>query len=95
MVVHNLDVMCLSRLPPKAEPPLIVNADAVLAGSIPSQLLQSVARRTSEIVRRLGSVQDHELAQGGPLNRQRPSAHPLALEDPLGVLIPEAPYHSP
>jgi len=93
MVVHDLDIFGVSRPPPKTDPPLIVDANAVLPGSVSSKLLQPVAWRTAKVVQGLGRIQDQELAQRHPLQLKGPPAHPLALEDSLGVLIPKALEH--
>jgi len=44
MVVHNLNIIGVAVLPTKAQPALIVDADAMLATSIFGQPLQVVAR---------------------------------------------------
>jgi len=57
VIVNNLDVECISALPGKTEPPLVVDANAVLAGAIPFQMLQTIARGRSEIAKFDGAVQ--------------------------------------
>jgi len=47
MIVDDLNVMSVSIRPPKANTPLIVNADAKLALSIPREFLQSIPGRYS------------------------------------------------
>ena len=56
MVVRDFDVVDVAFLPPEADPPLLVDADAVLTFAIPFELLQSVSRRYSEIVQRVNIV---------------------------------------
>jgi hypothetical protein len=50
VVVHNLDIVSIAISPDEAQPPLIVNADAVLSLPIVIQRLQTIAWRFSEIV---------------------------------------------
>jgi hypothetical protein len=50
--------------PFETDPPLIVDADAVLAGPVASQFLQAVARRNSEVVECYGGVEDEESSKG-------------------------------
>ncbi|MGA9835984.1 MAG: hypothetical protein WBQ26_01570 [Gemmatimonadaceae bacterium] len=42
MIVDDLDFVRIALGPSKANPPLIVNTDTVLAGSVPVQLLQAI-----------------------------------------------------
>jgi len=56
MLVDNLTVINVSLAPPKADSPLVVNANATLAFAISRKLLQVVARRNSKIVERFRSV---------------------------------------
>ena len=42
MIVHNLYIVSISIVPAKAEAPLIVDADAVLAGPAAAELLEPV-----------------------------------------------------
>jgi hypothetical protein len=50
MVVYNLNVVRVAVSPDEAEPPLIVDADTVLPGSITYQRLQVIRRRLPEIL---------------------------------------------
>jgi hypothetical protein len=49
MVVHNLNVVRVAVAPDEAQPPLIVDADAVLSDAIACQRLQPIAGRLTEI----------------------------------------------
>jgi hypothetical protein len=44
MVIDNLNFVSVARTPTKADPPLSVDADAVLPAAVPLQLFQSVRR---------------------------------------------------
>jgi hypothetical protein len=44
MIVNDFHVVGISVLPMKADPPLIVDPNAVLAVSVAAELLQSVSR---------------------------------------------------
>jgi len=63
VVVHDLDVVGASGAPSKAEAPLLVDADAVLAGTVAGQFLEAVAGWDSEVTEDLGGVEDQQLAQ--------------------------------
>jgi len=44
VVIHNLDFICVSLAPYKANPPLVVQADAALPLPLSPQSFQSVSR---------------------------------------------------
>jgi len=69
VVIDNLDVARVSLGPPEADPPLVVDADAVLSASISTEFLQTVPRRNPQIIEQLGGIQDHEFPHGNPLER--------------------------
>jgi len=50
VVTHYLDVFRTCRRPAEADTPLIIDANAVLAGSIAFQRFQSVARWDPQII---------------------------------------------
>jgi hypothetical protein len=50
VVVADLDILGFSISPTEADPPLLVNSDRVLIGSISNERLESVARRRTQIV---------------------------------------------
>jgi hypothetical protein len=52
MVVDDFDIRRSSVRPPEADPPLIIDADAVLAEAIALECLQSVASRRSHRILR-------------------------------------------
>jgi hypothetical protein len=78
--------------PSKTNPPLVINAHAVLAFSITFQALQAVSRHRrerSEIRRRVEHVQ---LPKGLALDGLEP-AHGFPAEQAFGVSAPKGPDH--
>ena len=49
MVVDDLNVMGVASDPAEADPPLVVDTDAVLAETIRGELLQTIRWRHSEV----------------------------------------------
>ena len=88
MRVDDLDV-----LPAEADAPLIVDANAVLAGPIAFEFLQAVAGRDAQILELLGGVHEAELAQHEALELRWEAADRLSLEQALGVPIGETVDH--
>ena len=56
MIIHNLRLLRVAGPPHETDPPLIVDADAVLPFAVRVQRLQPVARRDTQIVQSLGRV---------------------------------------
>jgi hypothetical protein len=47
MIIHNFDVVSIAISPFKADPPLVVYADAVLTSPAAGQFLKTIGRRHS------------------------------------------------
>jgi len=62
VVVHDFDVLRTSRRPAKADTPLIVDANTVLAGSIALQCFKPVSRWNPQIIQAPGNLKLPELA---------------------------------
>ena len=71
MIVHHFDLIRPLIGPPEYDPPLIVDANRVLAGEVPSQSFQSVARRRHKVTKHCGVVQLHQFSAGDPGNIRR------------------------
>ena len=94
MVIDNLNFVRVARTPTKADPPLSVDADAVLPGSVPLQLFKSVRRGYAQVIKRRRSVEHAELPKGGTLHVGAQSPDRSALEKTLRVSILEALDHT-
>jgi hypothetical protein len=68
VIVDDLDVMGISVVPDEADPPLLVDADAVLASPIPEQGLEPIAGRDLQRIQPRSRIELQELPQGHPLN---------------------------
>jgi len=93
MIVRHLDLIRIALPPLKADPPLLVDPDAVLPGPIPRKLLEPVARGNPQVAQIVGGVEHEELPKGGALQFDGPPPHSLSLKDLLGVRVPEALDH--
>jgi len=93
MIVHDLDVVGVAAAPCEADPPLIVDTDAVLASTGASQRLQSVARRRAQNLERVGGVEHCELGLSAARKDLRKPLRDEPLEDrrrALGLLSTSA-----
>jgi len=62
VIVDDLYVLRTSVRPPEAHSPLLVDPNAVGAGSVALELLKPVSRRYPQIVEGLGGVEDEQLS---------------------------------
>jgi hypothetical protein len=79
VVIHDFHMQWTRRLvrPLKADPPLVVDADAVLALPVALQGLESVTRQCRQISERVRRLEPVQLEPRGPLDaRQRLDALP-------------------
>jgi hypothetical protein len=63
VIVNDLDVEGIGSDPSKADPPLIVDADAVLSDTIGRKFLQTVCWRNPEVGEARSSVQHDKFAK--------------------------------
>lgn len=93
MVVHDLHFKGVPLAPLEADPPLVVDSDAVLAGPVPFQRLQAIAGWHPQIEEALGVVQHPQLPSCRFLNLQGQLPHRLAMPDLFGPVALEGPDH--
>ena len=80
MIVHDLDVVGVAAPPDEADPPLLVDADAVLAAASTLQRLEAVAGRNAQLLERGGSVKHGELRLSALRDRWRKAFRDVSLE---------------
>jgi hypothetical protein len=66
VVIRDFDLVRISSLPSEANPDLVVDANAILTGTVPLQPFQAVSRRNREVLDIGNSI---ELIQLPPSNR--------------------------
>jgi hypothetical protein len=92
VIIDDLNLTSVAPAPYKAEPPPIVDPDAVLASAAAMQFLQAIAGRNSQVLQRLRVVQHRELATRGVLDTPK-ARTALAVEERFGVLASERLNH--
>jgi hypothetical protein len=73
MIVDDLKVVGVPLAPDEAEPPLVVDSDAVLFLSVAVQCLQAISRRRNKVSQFRGAVQLPELPPRDMLNSLKTS----------------------
>ena len=87
VIVNDLDIVRIGTCPSEADPPLVVDADAVLPGTRSLELLKPVRRRHSEVVQVSRPVDHVQFPQRDSLNVPRQLARDSALPDQLGLAV--------
>jgi hypothetical protein len=95
VVVADLNVVRISVRPAKANPPLLVDPNAVLTGPITKEPLQPIPWWNPEVIQAICTVQQQQLPVGSPLHVRRQSPRPFALEYLTRLGVSEAPDHRP
>src|SRR5579875_2833619 len=94
MVVNDRPLLWSGGGPHEADPPLVVDPDAVLTGPITFECLQSVARWDMKVIERHRGSQLTKLAQSDSMDSRVDRAHSFPEPQPFGVLAAERPDHT-
>lgn len=95
MIIRNFNTGGTGTIlrPLETNSPLVVDADAVLPGTVAPQRFQAVARQAAQVAYTCGGGKDFEPLVCLPANA-RESCHPLARCELCRPLIPQAHYHT-
>ena len=78
MVIYDLNLFCTCCFPTKTDAPLIVNTNAVVAGTIALECFKSISRRHSQIIQPGGNLELSQLSSCHLFNTHKtPNADPL------------------
>jgi hypothetical protein len=94
VVINDLDIVGVAFQPAKADAPLIIDPNTVLADSVSRELLKPVAGRHAQILQRADGIEHDQFALCDPVNVRRKSPGRLAPEELFGVPVPEASDHT-
>ena len=87
MVIDDLNTLRMAVPPEKADPPLVIDANAIRSLAIPLQHFESIRRRQPKIFQPRSRINRIELHERPLLNLARESFHEFALKDSLGIGI--------
>jgi hypothetical protein len=93
MVIDDFHVVGVTVNPSKADAPLIVDADAVLAFSAALECFKTVGRRNSQILKREGIAEYAQFATGHRLNIGKQSPGRRSTPDLFRFLAGKVPDH--
>jgi hypothetical protein len=93
MVVNNLNIIGGIFLPSKADAPLAIDSDTVLALPVSVQCLQTVTLRRSQVIEIGGRIKVVQLEKGQALQFRVQGANPVTVENLYRNLVPKAFYH--
>ena len=90
MVIDDLHILDLVIAPYEADPPLVIDADAVLSGPRAAQGFEAVAWRDAEITQMLRRIERLELRSSAALNLVRQTSDRIAGKQCRRALVGEA-----
>jgi hypothetical protein len=93
MVIHNLNLVRMTALPPKANAPLVIDSNAVLASPASFEGLKPVAGRHRHLPQFGGRVQGEEPPSRATLNPRREPAGKFPPKEPFGLSARKAQNH--
>jgi hypothetical protein len=93
VVVHDFNFPCCTVAPLEAEPPLIVNADAMLAASATVQGFQAIAWRDAKIINFLCRIDGKKFGSRTALDLVRNVSNRVAREKRNRTFVGEALDH--
>jgi hypothetical protein len=84
----------MAAAPYEAEPPLIVDSDAVLAGAVALERLQAISGRNAKVLQPLGRMEVQQLAPGRALDCPESDHRPI-LKKRFSVMAAKRPDQEP
>jgi hypothetical protein len=70
MIIHDFHIPGVAITPSEADPPLVVDANAISARTIAFQAFEAVSRWTPKVVNRNGRIHGMQFCLGPLLNRR-------------------------
>src|SRR4051794_3542179 len=90
VVIDDRHVVRVPVAPDETDPPLVVDADAVLAAPIATEFFQAIPGRDAQVVECFSRVARDELTEHRPAHLRWVATHGLAGKEAFGVTIAEA-----
>jgi hypothetical protein len=94
MIIHNFDIESVAFTPLETDPPLVINADAVLTRSITAKQLKTIGRRDAQVLQGDCTIQHTQLAESHLLHVVREFPRESAPEYLLRLFALERPDHN-
>src|SRR5699024_4646695 len=94
VVVNDLHLLWSGVGPHEADPPLVVDSDAVLTGPIALERFESVTGWDTQVIKKFGRSHLAKLAQRDPMDPRIDRPHALTTPQPFGLLAPERSGHA-
>jgi len=92
VIVHDFDIKRVAVNPPKANPPLVVHADAVLTGTVTFQRLKAITGQRPKVIKPRRGCEKLKLTPRRPFEIFE-SSNNLIAGQPLGVAATESSNH--
>ncbi len=93
MIIDDFNIVRIAFTPYKANPPALVDSDAMLSFPITDEFLKMVSGWNTQIIQRSGNIEDLQLAACVSLDLRWKLSRELTVEDPLSFLVRKTPDH--
>jgi hypothetical protein len=93
VIIYDFHIVTITVLPSKTNPPLLVDANAILTYAITAQFLQSVSRQDFQIVKLFRRVENFQFHSRLALDIRWQGTGFLALKEFFGLFIGEGLNH--
>ena len=92
MIIHNLHFVGIAIPPYEANPPLAINANAVLSGAVAAELFEAIAGHGCQVSQNGGGIENGQFSQGRSLEALK-AADSLPMKKPFSLQGAERPDH--
>jgi hypothetical protein len=93
MIIDDFNIVRIASSPYKANPPALIDTDAMLSLPIANEFLKAVSGRNTQIVQHSSNIEDLQLSACFSLDLRRKLSRELTAEDPLSFLVRKTPNH--
>ena len=93
VIIINFDIVSIAAFPDKADAPLIVDANAVLAGALSFQCFKTISGWQAELSKFIHGMKLDQLAQCHPLDRGRDASALPQVKKLFGIAVRERLNH--
>jgi hypothetical protein len=93
MIIDDFNIVRIASSPSKANPPALIDTDAMLSLPITNEFLKAVSGRNTQIIQHSGNIEDLQLAACASLDLRWKLSRESTAEDPLCLLVRKTPDH--
>jgi hypothetical protein len=89
MIIRNLNVVGVSFAPSKANSPLVIDANAMLALTVAGEFFKTIPWRNTQVIQLFGGVQDGKFLPRGAVQIWGKAPQEMTLKELFAILVAE------